>query len=250
MKHHIFLLSSLLLFSLSTGCSSDDSRPEGPGGYDESLDDARDKDQKNDAVIQCGESSCAVSKCGYDCTVAGQLCERGCAETDTRSEAFVEFAASGAHTGVRDTRDTDYAPVLRLDDALFYGCELWDFTGSEKQGLELKLTELVNGSFTTSGPRETGYEFFVYAKNFNGPGNYAAEGFLAENSAARTDKDYYFGAEACSLAVSVAGDGLAGTFSCDAVPHKTQSKSIALSGSFSCGANALDVNIIDLTPEQ
>jgi hypothetical protein len=144
----------------------------------------------------------------------------------------------------------EYDPILSLQNALFYGCELWDFTGSDKQGLELKYAEIFDGAFTPGEPRDHGYEFFVYAAPFSGPGTYPAEGFLSASSAARDAGDFYFDKAGCTLEVGAEADGLAGTFSCPALPNKQNpSRTVALSGSFGCGANALDINIIRL-PER
>lgn len=241
------LVGSLFLVFLAA-CSADD--PDRTGepvdDYGDLLDEAKDEGAKTDQIVTCGEEACEASLCGYDCSDPGQLCERSCADADSRADAFVEFTASGGHAVTRDSRDVPYEPVLRLDDVLFYGCELWDFAGSSKQGLELRFAEIFQGAFTPSDPRDHGYELNVYAAPFTGPGTYTAEGFLSRSDDARDARDYWYGEDACQMQVEASGDGLSGTFRCAAIPHRSGAASVALSGSFACGANSLDIRIIDL----
>lgn len=245
------LRSLPFLLAFIVGCSSDPAEdgPEGPDGYGDDLGTAEEKGESADRVIQCGGNPCDAALCGYDCTGAGRLCPAKCAATDRRGEAFVEFTSTGDHAADRDSRDLPYMPVLRLSNALFYGCELWDYTGSKKQGLEVGYGEIYLGAFAVGDPRDVGYEFEVYAEPFTGPGTYKASGFLSRSSAARDASDYYYTKDGCSVTVEVAGDGITGRYRCDKVPHRTDTaRSIALSGSFGCGANALDTNIIAMPP--
>lgn len=246
---NLALLTFLLAIVVGCGTDPAEDRPEGPDGYGDDLGTAEEKGESADRVIQCGGSACEPALCGYDCTSAGRLCPAMCAATDRRGEAFVEFTSTGDHAADRDSRDLPYMPVLRLTNALFYGCELWDFTSTNKQGLEIGYGEIYLGAFVVGDPRDIGYELEVYAQPFTGPGTYKASGFLSRSSAARDARDYYYTEDGCSVTVEVAGDGISGRYRCDKVPHRTEtSRSIALSGTFGCGANALDTNIIAMPP--
>jgi hypothetical protein len=113
---------SLLSFVLFTACATE------PAVDDESPIDTQsvpNPDGKSDDVRACGESACAPSQCGYDCTEAGQQCTQTCAPTAGRDKAFVRATIGNITV---DSRDTTYAPVWDLDNVLIYGCDHWDFS--------------------------------------------------------------------------------------------------------------------------
>jgi hypothetical protein len=195
-------------------------------------------DSKSDEPRACGTESCAPRLCGYDCTVAGSQCERGCAAADGRAATYVQTTFSGAHSSTLDTRQTPFEPVFSLDNVLIYGCNLWDFSNQQYDGLEIEVEELVHSSFVVnpSDPTRHDRRFVTYIKGFTGPGSYRGEAlFLARHDAQR-----FSGADVCSIDVAAsATGGIEGTFDCTIPAKDGSSASVGVRGEFACAANAM-----------
>ena len=136
---------------------------------------------KSDEAVTCGDSSCSWDRCGYSCP-AGEQCHRACQPRDTRADAFTKLTI-GATT--LDSRALAYQPVVRLTDVLFHGCELWDFSNGQYDGLEISYRELRQGAFRASDRTTHDHYFMLYTKPFTGPGSYRAEASYAASSEAR-----------------------------------------------------------------
>lgn len=188
---------------------------------------------KSDEPRACGEDSCAPVLCGYDCTTQGEQCERSCAAADGRASSFVAATVGGSSF---DSRTNPYQPVFSLDNVLVYGCELWDYSNGEYDGLQIQYEELIHSSFTVNAndPTRTKHDFALYAAPFTGPGSYRAQ---AQYRASHESTQYAQN-DACSL--DVAADetgGIKGSFDCTI---KSQSAgSISVRGTFACAANAM-----------
>jgi hypothetical protein len=232
---------SLLSFVLFTACATE------PAVDDESPIDTQsvpNPDGKSDDVRACGESACAPSQCGYDCTEAGQQCTQTCAPTAGRDKAFVRATIGNITV---DSRDTTYAPVWDLDNVLIYGCDHWDFSSQTKDGLEIELQQLRHSSFVLNpnDPTRHDHKLVVYVAPFTGPGSYRADGMYAANE--RSTR--YFDGDACEVDVAASDDGgVHGTFACRLPAAGGASGSIDLSGEFNCPIDAMDPIFSRWTP--
>ena len=196
-------------------------------------------DEKSDEPRSCGEDSCAPILCGYDCTVAGSQCERGCASADDRASTYVQATFSGAHSSTLDTRQTPFVPVFSLDNVLVYGCDLWDFSNQQYDGLEIEVEELVHASFVVnpSDPTRHDRKLIAYIKGFTGPGSYRAEAMFR----ARHDAPQFYAGDACSVDVAASpSGGIQGTFDCTIAARDGTGASVAARGEFACARNAMD----------
>lgn len=213
------------------GCVSDDS--EEAFEFGQSTPDPMSG--KSDEPRACGTQSCLPELCGYDCSVAGQQATEACAATDGRPSTFVAASISGGSSF--DSRSNPYVPRLALDNVLVYGCELWDYSNGEYDGLQVQYEELIHSSFAVdpNDPTRTGKDFGLYISHFVGPGSYRAQ---AQYRAAH-DATLYAQQDACSVDVAVDSAGAVnGSFTCSI---KSQSSgSISAAGTFSCAKNAMD----------
>jgi len=196
-------------------------------------------DSKTDEPRACGAESCAPILCGYDCTTAGSQCERGCAASDGRATTYVQATFSGAHNSVIDTRQTPYRPVYSLDNVLIYGCELWDFSSQQYDGLEIEVEELVHSSFVVdpNDPTRHDRKLVAYIKGFTGPGSYRGEAMFR----ARHDAPLFYALDACAIDVAAAATGgIQGTFDCQMPARDGTSGTVRARGEFACAENAMD----------
>lgn len=213
------------------------------------LSEAKQLNAKADQAFECGQGVCSNVLCGYDCSVSGQQCERSCAEADTRQDNFVKLQVSGAESISVDSTTLAYEPTISLNNVVFYGCYLWDFSNQEYDGLEIQYRDIRKGAFLIGDPYDYGLEANIYIKPFEGPGSYIAEGFVSMNSARRKEKDYYYQKQSCGVSVDVDAQGaVSGEIFCEQVAHKGDSRKIKVTGSFGCGKNALKLPIIVRRP--
>lgn len=232
-------MTKKLLVGLAVGlglsaCASDDSDNFSP--FDQQS--VPTAEGKMDEPRACGEDSCLPMLCGYDCTAQGSQCKRGCAAADGRSSTYVRATFSGAHTSTIDTRDTAYEPVFSLDNVLVYGCELWDFSNQQYDGLEIEIEELVHSSFVVdpSDPTRHDRKLDAYIKDFTGPGSYRAEALFQ----ARQDAPRFVGGDVCAIDVSATdAGGIQGTIECTIPQQGGASGSVGVKGEFACAANSM-----------
>lgn len=249
------LFLSLALFGLSA-CGEEALSPaeQTPQEADfnpesESFDDLSEAKQLNakaDQAFECGQGVCSNVLCGYDCGSSGQQCQRSCAEADTRQDTFVKLQVSGSESASVDSTTLAYEPTISLSNVVFYGCQLWDFSNQEYDGLEIQYRDIRKGAFLFGDPYDYGIEANIYIKPFEGPGSYIAEGFVSMNSARRKEKDYYYQKQSCGVSVDVDAQGaVSGEIFCEEVAHKSDARKIKITGSFGCGKNALKLpNIV------
>jgi len=250
--------SSLAVLLALTACggtneeATDDLPSDDPAmadGYADILAAKKNAASKADELVTCGNDTCEPKLCGYDCSVAGQQCQRACAQKDSRPESYITLRVEGAATQSVDTRAVPYRPVLSLTKVLFYGCNLWDFTGGAYDGLALQYSEIFKGAFTTSETSDMGIEFQLYTKPFTGAGTYKAEASFSPSTAARSQGELYAASDACSMTVQGDGQGgLTGTFRCASLPNKNGTASVTASGEFACGNTAIDGPMIVRMP--
>lgn len=195
---------------------------------------------KADDAARCGEDLCARSLCGYDCATAGQQCVRACAFEDARPDTFVRASITGSEDMALDSRNYEYKPVLSLNNALFYGCDVWDFSSQERDGFEVNYREVFQGAFAVGDPKHIGADLTIYVEPFEGPGSYPAQLIFTTSSDARAEGIGWSQKEACLMSVDVTAEGgLKGSFTCEGVPnHKTEA-TIDVEGEFQCGVNAM-----------
>jgi hypothetical protein len=191
---------------------------------------------KSDGPSACGTDSCEPTLCGYDCSVAGEQATKSCAESDGRESTFVTGSANGS---TFDSRTNPFAPVYSLNNVLVYGCDLWDFSSGEYDGLEVRFEELIHSSFTVNpdDPTRFGKNFGLYIDHFAGPGSYRAEAsYQASNEAAR-----YGAGDACTVDVAVDAAGtVSGSYDCSIAAQAGGSGSVAVKGTFGCAKNSMD----------
>jgi len=229
-----FALLSLVLFGACATEPTDDFSP-----LDEHA--VPNPDGKSDDARACGTEACMPRLCGYDCSTRGEQCTETCADVEGRANAFVK-ATIGSVTV--DSRDTPYVPVWDLDNVLVYGCELWDFSNQEKDGLQIQLTQLRHSSFTVNpnDPRRHDHDLFVYVAPFTGPGSYRGEGMYHANQTAPT----YYAKDACSVDVDATNGAIHGTFDCR-ISSQT-SGAIDMRGEFGCPVDAMSPVFSRWTP--
>jgi len=251
--HALALLLSLAIFA---GCAEDATGPDDgelarePGsGYGELLESAQLTSNKADDAVSCGEETCPMKLCGYTCR-AGAQCVKGCVAQDTRAATRLKLSVSGALLTQADSTRYQYQPVLSLNDVIFYGCQLWDFSNGEYDGLALMFSEVYKGAFLAGEPSQKGLEFEVYTKPFTGPGTYIAEGFLSKSSETRAARDFFRGTDQCSIVAEDDGAfGLKGTFRCTDLPHFSSDAKIHVQGEFACGPTGLRLpEIVRMNP--
>lgn len=266
MKMHekiwMFGLAGLLALS-ACGTPEDDTPTTGPeGNAVESTDedgfqevDLADQlgeaqtDSKSDAPSQCGTDSCSADLCGYDCSTSGQQCDRACDSADRDADTYVLFNVSGARDARLDSRDLEYKPKLALNNVLIYGCELWDFSSGEYDGLEISYKKVYNASFQLGGPKNIGENAKIYIKPFEGPGSYQATGFYAASSAERGERNYFWGKETCGVELEIIdGGAVRGEFVCGSVPNRQDgnSSTVRMVGEFECGIGSMNPEFIAL----
>lgn len=221
-----FAMISLVLLGACATEEADDFSP-----LDEQA--VPNPDGKSDDARACGDAACVPRLCGYDCTTPGAQCTETCAPSEGRASAFVTATIGGATV---DSRDTPYQPVWDLDNVLVYGCELWDFSNQEKDGLQIQLTELHHSSFVVNpnDPRRHDRDLFVYVAPFTGPGSYRGEGKYRANQ----DAPLHYAKDACSVDVDASADGgIHGTFDCRI--SSQSGSSVDMRGEFACPIDAM-----------
>jgi len=213
------------------------------------LSAAKQLNAKADESYPCGQDVCSNLLCGYDCSVSGQQCQRSCADADARQETFVKLEISGSDRASIDSTALPYEPTVSLSNVVFYGCQLWDFSNQQYDGLEIQYRDIRKGAFLVGDPYNYGVEANIYIKPFEGPGSYIAEGFISINSERRQQKDYYYQKQSCGVSVDVdAAGALSGEIFCEQIAHKSDSRKIKITGSFGCGKNSLSLPIIVRRP--
>ncbi|MEZ4462866.1 MAG: hypothetical protein R3E66_24690 [bacterium] len=238
-----------ILVVVSMGCGDDSSQgtelAADRSSFSDQLDTAKKLQTKGDEFVACGSDTCEPSACGYDCTVVGQ-CERACALVPQRDQTEVKLDITGSITTKLDSTEHAFEPVLSLDNVLFFGCELWDFSNQTRDDLEVSFAEIYRGGFAVGDPENIGRRAVIDIRDYRGPGTYTANGFFSESSAQREKNDYYYGTDACTMTVRESDHhGIAGEITCD-IPNKSLPRNIRMTGTFACGMDAMSVQIIKL----
>lgn len=256
-KGSIFMLALLCVSLVACGEDGPESAPEQTeqGGFDpelqtnDDLSEAKQLNAKADEPYACGPDVCSSLLCGYDCGTSGQQCQRSCAASDARQDTFIRLQVSGSESASVDSTSLPYEPILSLSNVVFYGCELWDYSNQEYDGLEIKYRDIRKGAFLVGDPSEYGVEANIYIEPFEGPGSYIAEGFVSINSERRKQRDYYYQKQSCGVSVDVDDAGMVtGEIFCEQVAHKSDSRKIKVTGSFGCGKNSIKLPIIVKRP--
>jgi hypothetical protein len=227
-----FLRSAVFLLAATAGCASNaPADVDGHGSIPHPQGDG-----KQDGEVSCGSSACAASECAFDCSTSGQTCHKACM-TDERANAFVAASVAGAEQVAFDSRQTPYQPKLALDNVLIYGCEVWDFSAGNHQGLELEYIELIHDSLVVdpTDPTRHHNRLDVYVDPLAGPGTYRGEGSFTASDAAAAAGRRYTSSDGCSVTLDAMGGG---TFDC--ALQNQAGASISVSGSFSCPGSAMN----------
>ncbi len=242
------ILVLFLLLTFGCGDAENSSQQESTQKQDLDADLARVKanqDTKNDAVISCGTGTCSSILCGYDCSTSGQQCVKACS-TEASGKPSVSAKISGGTSKSLNSDDFVYERVFSLNNVLYFGCDLWDYSSGERDDLVISFREVLSASFQAGGPRDIGSDLQLEIRNFEGPGSYQGIGYYSENSAKRADEDYFVTDEGCGFEIEKTEIGISGTIVCRNVPNKKSSASIAISAEFQCGGDALDPQIITM----
>jgi hypothetical protein len=224
-------LTAALAMSLAiAGCVSDAAEDEFEFGQGLPM-----QSGKSDEPQACGTDSCEPSLCGYDCSVAGEQATKSCAATDGGASTFVAGAVNGT---TFDSRTNPYAPVFSLDKVLVYGCDLWDYTSGDYDGLEVRFEELIHSSFVVNpnDPTRFGRDFGLYIDHFVGPGSYTASAHYQPSDAGTR----YYSKDACSIDVSVDASGtVSGSYNC-VIASQASSGNVGVKGTFGCSKSSMD----------